>query len=110
LDEADSTLVGDGIEIVARQVILDAGRLDLLGFDTRGRWVVIEIKAGFLYREVIAQALDYVASVEAVPPETLRSWLGNRLGKPLSEEVRQRVEEALRDERETDVRQREESL
>jgi Holliday junction resolvase-like predicted endonuclease len=71
--EADPSLVFDGLVIVGRQVGVAGGRLDLLGLDPSGRWMVVEIKAGRLYRDVIAQALDYVASVRRLPAERLRS-------------------------------------
>ena len=71
--EADPSLVVDGLLIVGRQVGLAAGRLDLLGIDPSGRWMVVEIKAGRLYRDVLTQALDYVASIHKLPAERLRS-------------------------------------
>ncbi len=69
----DPELAFDGVVIVGRQVGIAGGRLDLLGLDPSGRWIVVEIKAGKLYRDVIAQALDYVASVRRLPTECLRS-------------------------------------
>jgi len=74
--ENDPELVGQGLQIVARQLHLEAGRLDLLAVDPVGRWVVIEIKAGRLHRETIAQALDYASSLAATPEERLRTAIG----------------------------------
>jgi hypothetical protein len=71
--EADPSLVVDGRLIVGRQVGLAAGRLDLLGIDPSGRWMVVEIKAGRLYRDVLTQALDYVALIHKLPAERLQS-------------------------------------
>ena len=56
-----------GLLIVGRQLQVIGGRLDLLGLDPNGRLVVIEIKQGSLYRETIAQGLDYVACIGAMP-------------------------------------------
>ncbi len=77
--ESDPELVGQGLRIVGRQLRLEAGRLDLLAVDPAGRWVVIEIKAGALYRETIAQALDYASSLAALSEDRLRSEVGDYL-------------------------------
>ncbi len=45
--------------------------MDLLAIDVQGRWVVIEIKAGTIYRETIAQALDYASCVATTPYDEL---------------------------------------
>ena len=60
---SDPSLVQGGLVVVGRQLILDSGRLDLLAIDPQGRWVVIEIKAGVLDKEVITQALYYVSQI-----------------------------------------------
>src|SRR5438105_9743881 len=70
--EADPSLVTEGLRIVGRQVGLEAGFLDLLGVDAAGRWVIVELKAGTLYRAVIAQGIDYAACIRGLPPEKLR--------------------------------------
>ena len=71
--ERDPTLVAEGLRIVGRQVVLEGGRLDLLGVDPQGRLVLIEIKKGVLYRDALIQALDYAASISAMPTDQLRS-------------------------------------
>jgi len=53
--------------IVARQMTLEGGRLDLLALDLQGRWVIIEIKAGAVYAETIGQALYYAAVISRMP-------------------------------------------
>lgn len=69
--EGDPDLLQTGLKIVGRQVVIEAGRLDLLGLDSQGRWVVIEIKAGTIYRETIAQALDYASCIATLPYDEL---------------------------------------
>lgn len=69
--ERDSSLLETGLEIVGRQVHVDAGIIDLLALDQVGRWVVIEIKKGTLHRETIAQALGYAACVAQMGCEEL---------------------------------------
>jgi Holliday junction resolvase-like predicted endonuclease len=69
--ERDPTLLEEGLTIVGRQVSTDGGRLDLLAVDPQGRWVVIEIKAGSVRRETIAQALDYASCIATIPKADL---------------------------------------
>lgn len=70
--ENDPALVGEGLRIVARQLEVEGGRLDLLGVNPQGQLVLVEIKRGTLYRETVAQALDYAASIASMPIATLR--------------------------------------
>ncbi len=80
--ESDPSLIQQGLRIVGRQVHLEAGRLDLLGFDPVGTWVVIEIKRGNVRRETIVQALDYAACLDALSPAAMEliveTYLQNR--------------------------------
>jgi hypothetical protein len=69
--ERDPGLLENGLAIVGRQVKVEAGSIDLLAIDPQGRWAVIEVKRGALYRETLAQALDYAACVAAMPHELL---------------------------------------
>jgi hypothetical protein len=68
----DPTLAVEGLRVVGRQVGLESGRLDLLGIDPQGRWVVVEVKRGRLYRDTVAQALDYAAAISVMPTARLR--------------------------------------
>ena len=69
--EGDPTMVLDGLRVVGRQVVLEGGRLDLLGVDPQERWIVVEIKRGKLYRDALTQALDYASSISTMPHENL---------------------------------------
>ena len=71
----DVTLIGEGLTLIGRQVILDDGRLDLLAIDTQDRWVVIEIKSGMLDSYALTQALYYAASLSRLDAETLQRRL-----------------------------------
>jgi hypothetical protein len=96
--EEDPSLVFEGLVVVARQLILGAaGRLDLLAVDPAGRWAVIEIKAGTLYRETVAQVLDYVALLKTLPVDRLRDATNAYLEAHPSELARERLEQALTD-------------
>lgn len=95
--EADPGLVLEGLIIVGRQVRLPGGRLDLLGVDLVGRWVVVELKPGPLYREVLTQALDYVASLQKLTPERLRSIAQSYLESHPNPDASRRLDAALPD-------------
>ena len=70
--ERDPDLLERGLVVVARQLWLEGGPLDLLALDPQGRWVLIEIKREWLRREVIAQAIDYASCLEQLDAATLR--------------------------------------
>jgi Holliday junction resolvase-like predicted endonuclease len=71
--ELDPALLQSGLDIIGRQVVLDAGRLDLLAIDPQGRICAIEIKRESLTRDTIAQALDYAACLSTVEAADLRA-------------------------------------
>lgn len=93
--EADPSLVENDLVIVGRQVVLDSGRLDLLGIDSAGRWVIVEFKPGTLYQEVLTQALGYVASLRKLSSERLRSIAEAYLGKHPNSDALSRLDTAL---------------
>lgn len=71
----DCSLLADGLTVVGRQVWLEGGPLDLLGIDWQDRWVVIELKRERLYRDALAQALDYAASIAGMDGDDLEALL-----------------------------------
>ena len=71
----DASLLADGLTIVGGQVHLDGGFLDVLAIDWRDRWVVIEVKRGRLYRDALAQALDYASSIARIGAADLEELL-----------------------------------
>jgi hypothetical protein len=52
----------------------------LLGVDPQGLWTVVEIKRGHLYRDTVAQALDYASSISTMPVEKLREIVERQAG------------------------------
>jgi len=72
---SDPTLLQEGLVIVGRQVYLESGRLDLLALDPQGRWVVVEIKRGYLDRDTVAQVIDYAACLRELSAAEFRSKL-----------------------------------
>jgi hypothetical protein len=79
--ERDPSLVEEGLRIVGRQVVLESGRLDLLGVDSDGGFVVVEVKRNTLSRDTLAQALDYAATIAAMQPETLGAVITDYLAQ-----------------------------
>ncbi len=77
----DPSLAVEGLEVVGRQIGVEGGRLDLLGVDPQGFWTVIEIKRGRLYRDTVAQALDYASSVSTMPVARLREIVQRYAGE-----------------------------
>ena len=71
--EADPSLLPGELEIISRQMRVEGGRLDLLALDPLGRYIVIEVKAGALFIDVISQAMYYAAQIDKFPFETLES-------------------------------------
>ena len=68
---ADPDLLQVGLTVIARQLVVEAGRIDLLALDPAGRWVVAEIKRGTLYRDTVAQGLDYAECINVLPANEL---------------------------------------
>lgn len=104
--ENDPSMIQGGLVIVSRQLVLDGGRLDLLAIDPQGRWVVIELKAGLLDKEVITQSLFYVSQIAKMPHNKLFQQISpylQRTGNNIDELLTERGVDlkAQKDERET---------
>ena len=98
----DEALIAEDLTIVGRQRTFDKGRLDLLGIDSRDRWVVVEIKAGRLGPDALTQALSYAASIVQLPADRLQEDLQSGLRHLGSADTRARaIARQLNAERET---------
>jgi Holliday junction resolvase-like predicted endonuclease len=75
--EAHPSMLSEGLSVVGRQVHVDGGYIDLLCLDVIGRWVVVELKRERLYRDAVAQALDYAHSIQMMDPQRLRQLVAN---------------------------------
>jgi Holliday junction resolvase-like predicted endonuclease len=93
--ERDSSLLGDGLTIVGRQIRLHSGPLDLLAIDAQGRWVVIELKRERLRRHVLAQALDYATSIKAMDVAELRTALEPYLAQRGDPDLESLIDETI---------------
>lgn len=105
--ERDPALLDSTLAIVGRQIMTEAGKLDLLGIDPQGRWFVIELKRGLVNRDTIAQAIDYAACITEMSAELLtqkvNAYLANQPGDQTLEKLladRPGAKEAFEGERE----------
>jgi hypothetical protein len=71
--EGDPSLIAPGLHTVRRQVPLGKKFMDLLSVEAPGVWTVCELKKVALEREVLAQAIDYVARIEELTRDELAS-------------------------------------
>jgi RecB family endonuclease NucS len=60
----DPTLLSSSLVRVRRQVPLGGKFMDLFAIEEPGVWVVCELKKTPLYRDSLAQAIDYVARLD----------------------------------------------
>jgi hypothetical protein len=62
--EADPSIIAPSLHSVRRQVPLGGKFMDVLAVEAPGTWVICELKKMRLEREVLAQALDYLARLQ----------------------------------------------
>ena len=81
--EADSSVLGEPLLIIGRQVLIPdvKDRLDLLAVDPQGAAVIIELKRGELKDPVDIQALRYASYISKWQFEDFESVAKNYLGK-----------------------------
>ena len=73
-------LLMPGLTLVGRQTPTEGGPLDLLGVDRNGRLVVFELKPGDLYRDAVAQIIDYASALDGMDPDALAEHISERSG------------------------------
>ncbi len=61
--KSDPTVLGNDIAIIGEQVQTSSGPMDLMGIDSSGNVVIVEIKRDKLPREALVQAIDYASDV-----------------------------------------------
>lgn len=94
---SDSSIIGNDIVIIGRQVMTDSGPLDLLGIDKNGNLVIIEIKRDKLPREALAQAIDYASDVADWSIEKITETLAAYLTKASSHDLDINLEDYVRE-------------
>lgn len=76
-------IVASDLLIVGRQAATRSGPIDLLGIDSSGNTVIIELKRDELPRESLAQAIDYASDVAGWTVERLNEVCMAYMHKPL---------------------------
>lgn len=80
--EKDIALVSDEILIIGRQVeTIYGGTIDLLGMDSNGDLVLLELKRDKTPREITAQILDYASWIKDLSNEQVSNIANNYLGQ-----------------------------
>lgn len=90
----DMSLVSPSLHRIGRQINIDGKFMDILAIEEPGVWVICEIKKTALYRDSIAQAIDYVARFDQLSLQDLRDLL-DRHEKQQSEKAKSLIERAL---------------
>lgn len=90
----DMSLVSPSLHRIGRQVNIDGKFMDILAIEEPGVWVICEIKKTPLYRDSIAQAIDYVARFDLLNLQDLRELLSRHNGQQ-SENAKSLIERAL---------------
>jgi len=81
----DISLLSDDLLVIGRQIETDfGGIIDLLGLDSNGDVVIVELKRDRTPREVTAQVLDYASWVKDLSNEKLTEIAEEYLGENLS--------------------------
>jgi hypothetical protein len=76
----DISIISKNLTIISSQVITDFGkRIDILGMDSMGDLVIVELKRSMTYREVIAQAFDYASWVSKLDSDEIYEILNSAL-------------------------------
>ncbi len=90
----DMSLVSPSLHRIGRQVNLEGKFMDILAIEEPGVWVICEIKKTPLYRDSIAQAIDYVARFDLLNLQDLRELLCRHESQQ-SENAKSLIERAL---------------
>lgn len=85
--ESNPAILGPDIVIIGRQTMSKSGPIDLLGIDSTGNIVIVEIKRDKLPREALTQAIDYASDAA--------KWTIEKLGEICSEYSGKSLEETL---------------
>jgi endonuclease NucS-like protein len=89
-------ILGLGLLIIGRQVTIESrGRLDLLGLDSSGNLVILELKRDRTPREIVAQVLDYASWVVGLTTRDVHDLANKYLARPLPAAFQERFDRAL---------------
>ncbi len=83
--ESNPEIVSEDLLLIGRQVKTKSGFMDLLGIDSSGNTVIIELKRDSLPREALAQGIDYASDVAQWSYEQLNDVCHKYMDKNLDE-------------------------
>ena len=83
--KSNSEILGTDILIIGNQISTKSGLIDLLGIDSSGNLLIIELKRDKLPREALAQAIDYASDVASWSIEKIAEICTSNTGKSLDE-------------------------
>lgn len=82
--EKDTSILGEDVLIIGRQVVTEHGKsIDLLGMDRDGNLIIYELKKNQTPREVVAQAMDYASWVQTLTYEAVEELYEGNYKEPL---------------------------
>ena len=94
--ERDPSVLGMDLALLGRQVRTPyGGRIDLLGMDSNGNTVILELKRDQTPRDVVAQVLDYASWVKTLGFAELEDIARQYRKRPLGEVFEQAFGEKL---------------
>lgn len=83
--KSNPEILGTDISIIGNQISSKSGPIDLLGIDSSGNLIIIELKRDKLPREALAQAIDYASDVSSWSIEKISEVCSSKIGKTLEE-------------------------
>jgi hypothetical protein len=95
----DSTITGLDILLIGKQVVtFYGGRIDLLGMDSEGNLVILELKRDKTPRNIVAQVLDYASWVRDLTYKQIEAIATDYLKRTLREEFYDKFQTDIPDE------------
>lgn len=83
--KSNPEILGSDLALIGRQVTSKSGPIDLLGIDSLGNLIVIELKREKLPREALAQAIDYASDISTWSIEKISEICNAHTSKTLEE-------------------------
>jgi hypothetical protein len=83
--KSNPEILGTDISIIGNQISSKSGPIDLLGIDSSGNLIIIELKRDKLPREALSQAIDYASDVSSWSIEKISEICSSKSGKTLEE-------------------------
>lgn len=93
--ENNPDILGEDIKIIGKQVETKSGKIDLLGLDSLGNIVIIELKRDKTSREALAQAIDYASDVASWDINKLDAICKNYKNQPLDAYINEKTPDSV---------------